>query len=69
MTPTISQSNDLTRCVIETPDFVRAMTRARHLMRQAELVRKPFGNNPPDPKVSRKILRDAIKELRKASVQ
>lgn len=65
----MNQTHDLSRCAIETPDFVRALTRARHLMRQAELARKPFGNNPPDPKESRKILRDAIKELRKASVQ
>jgi len=33
MTP----NTDLTRFVIETPDFVRSMTRARHLMREAEL--------------------------------
>ena len=65
MTP----NTDLTRCVIETPDFVRSMTRARHLMREAELALKPFGNKPPNKDQARKILRDAIKELRKASVQ
>ena len=65
MTP----NTDLTRFVIETPDFVRSMARARHLMREAELALKPFGNKPPNKTQARKILRNAIKELRKASVQ
>jgi hypothetical protein len=65
----MNQTHDLSRFVIETPDFVRSMTRARHLMREAELALKPFGSKAPNPKQARKILRDAIKELRKASVQ
>jgi hypothetical protein len=65
MTP----NTDLTRFVIETPDFVRSMTRARHLMREAELALKPFGSKAPNPKQARKMLRGAIKELRRAAVQ
>jgi len=65
----MNQTHDLSRCAIETPDFVRSMTRARHLMREAELALKPFGTTAPNPNQARKMLRDAIKELRKASVQ
>jgi hypothetical protein len=54
---------DLSRCAMETPDFIRSMNRARHAMRQAELSLKPFGNVAPDLYQAKIHCRDAIKEL------
>jgi hypothetical protein len=50
----------------ETPTFVRAIARTRHLLKEAELSLKPFGAKAPETAGARQALRLAIRELESA---
>lgn len=59
-------SNQHTLPTAETPDFVRSIARAKHLIREAELSLKPFGHMPPNKHNARAKLELAARELKGA---